>query len=208
MEEVVLVSPRMALMKSGMAAQEWERVLTAQAKSDPSGAITMVRFRASRNEGRPWVKPGVLDALLKRGRAKAAAARLPEKQALLATLKADIVIQGVVVGDQEHLIGKIMEKINIQSGLRLTRRTSTTRMQGNEWEPNLGADGVWRGRISCQAADKKDIEKLFDKVHGHGIELDGICLVLEVESHFVERKAIKPDIGMGMGPEQANEARV
>eukprot|EP00972_Heterocapsa_arctica_P060811 8970575-Heterocapsa_arctica.AAC.1 len=82
-------------------AQDWERVITAQARSTPEDAVEQVKFRAGRNGGRPWVKPGVLDTTFKAARARAAVSRLPPQQAELASLQVSINVQGIQTGSQE-----------------------------------------------------------------------------------------------------------
>ena len=61
-DEVVLVSPKLAAIMTSKPAATWAKRLTSIATEDPAAAIDKIRFRQSRQGGRPWAKPQILRA--------------------------------------------------------------------------------------------------------------------------------------------------
>ena len=48
------------------------------------------------------------------------------------------------------------------------------------------ASGNWLGKIQIHATEEAEISMLFQKIQGAGIEIDGMCAVVEVQSDFVK----------------------
>ena len=67
MDEVVLVSPRLALATTSKPVQEWATHMTEQFQQDPLAAISKVRQRVSKG-GRPFAKPYLLDPQMQASR--------------------------------------------------------------------------------------------------------------------------------------------
>lgn len=195
-DEVVLVSRRLAIILSGSTAREWEEAITDQATRDPLEAVEKIRFRGSRNGGRPWVKPAIIESRARGDRARAAATKLPPKVAEAARLRFTMGLQDVSTCSPDALIAVLIQQAERATGIELKTHVGTGPLQPREWEPIADHAGKWLGKIDIQALTEDDFRVFHEGLHGLGVEVDGLCLILEVESLHLK---VPDDIDMGLG---------
>ena len=198
-DEVVLVSRRLAIILSGSTAREWEEAITTQALRDPLDSVEKIRFRGSRNGGRPWVKPAILEPRARGDRAKATVARLPPKMAEVARLRFTMGFQDVSTCSANSLTEVLIQKATQMTGIELKAHEGSGPLQPREWEPIKDHSGKWLGKVVIQARSEGDFRVFSERLQGLGVEVDGVCLVLEVESLHMTHVGAQDDVNMGTG---------
>ena len=59
-----------------------------------------------------------------------------------------------------------------------------------EWRPFRDSMGQWSGQIDFVCTTTKEIETIYTKLHGSGIELHGTCSIIEVENRSMDLGAL------------------
>ena len=172
--------------------------MNGQHERDPLEAIELIKFRDSRNGGRPWVKPSFLASHTQQARANASLTRLPATVAATAVLKYSVAVQGVTVGSSEALVKVMMQQVLRVTGLPLVEHTGSAELKKHEWEAIKDFGGKWTGRINIQAGSQDEIATVFSVIHGSGLEADGVCYPVEVTSPFAHLGA--PPLGPPVAP--------
>ena len=184
-EEMVLVSPRMALMTTPRQADDWCQLMTEQFRSDPLSAITRIRFRDSRG-GRPWARPVALPGQIKATRARARPQTASAKEQAKQQLRTTVTISSMATGRKEELQACIMDHISAVIQKSFQRSTSDSPLRSYEWKPILDELGEWRGAIEFECVWQEEVNMIYSKMQGSGIELQGTCCILEFENLFMQ----------------------
>ena len=53
-----------------------------------------------------------------------------------------------------------------------------TALKDYEWRPYRDHFGDWKGTIEFVCGTPEELQKIFDKLHGNGIEANGMCAVV------------------------------
>ena len=185
-DEVVLASPRLAIVITSKSADIWATHLTDQYNQDPLGAITKVRYRQSQG-GRPFAKPGLLDSSMNVARARATASSTNQRSAI-----AVIEIQGMVVIQELVTIQGLMDRVAEMLATNLTHNDGAITLNPNEWKALRDHHGRWDGRIQLEMGSQDRLNDAFSKLHGAGVEVNGMCHTMEVENPHgcLERQAL------------------
>ena len=177
-------------MLTNDTARTWEALVTQQMGQNPMGAIEKVKFRDSRNGGRPWVKPAMLEGSVKAAKAKVTAGRLPKKELERRKKQGMISLQGLACGQNNTTSSDIMTKVGQIMGLTLIKITSAADPKQYEWKEISNAAGEWVGQITVQMREEGEVVKLYQKLHGYGVEINGTSYLVEVENHLLDLSAI------------------
>ena len=120
-DQIVLVSPRLALVCTQVTQQEWTHALTTMQHADPEVAATLITWRRSHHDGAPWAAPDMLrtrqTGMQRRSRANQRRTPLREYQLDLTT----ILIRRPHGPDPEQLIATIIEQVRVGLGTHITR---------------------------------------------------------------------------------------
>ena len=177
LDEVLMVSPRLAVLHTAASKEAWEGLMTSQLTSQPDKAITIIRWRRSQHGGRPWAKPLMCDAQV-RGittttRERAAGRGSEELCQLRLTLA------GPLGSDPNGLCNKLMEEV--------AKKTAQWRRVPNE--ENLGpltyvttvdAEDKWLGSIVLRCESGQMAAALTTCFDGAAIQVNGARSVLRV----------------------------
>ncbi len=66
-------------------------------------------------------------------------------------------------------------------------------MEAMYWQPATDFQGNWSGKLWIQADHESTTEKIFNKVHGLGVEVNGSCYVLEAANLMQTQDASKTE---------------
>ena len=179
---MVMVSRRLALMTTGKNLKEWIGLANLQAERDPLACIERVRYRSGWNGGKDWMKPTNLEAMLKGMKAVAATKNLPDEVARRRKLKLEINVQGIVCGDPNALAQMIMLKIQEKTGCTLVQQLGQGEMGDMQWQAGTDFLRFWNGRVWIQAATEQIGDLIFKNIHGTGLEVNGRCYAIEVNT--------------------------
>ncbi len=129
--------------------QEWEQLATELAVTDPAFSIVDVRWRRSRNSGRPWVRPHVLQQDHRAAVAKAQARNTgtgAEDPATEATVL--IAFTGPSLGGNPlALMQAAIVKAEGILQVPLAQATAQRTLLAHEWAPVTSAMLAWIGQI-------------------------------------------------------------
>ena len=149
MEEALFLSARQVLMLPEGTAEEWTQKATELAIADPAFCVTEIRWRKSRNSGRPWIRPQVLAQDL---RAKIANAQGPAAPDAEATVL--LAFSGPSLGgNPQGLLAAAVAKADEALLSKLEQAAPNRALQDHQWAPVLDAMNAWTGhlRIRCKS---------------------------------------------------------
>jgi hypothetical protein len=98
-EEVVFVSPRLALLHTAQEKSHWENALTELFEKDAIQSVERIRWRPSRHGGRTWVQPIALENQIRAAKTKAAGRRHCHASRPDPSLSSLIVLRGSLGAD-------------------------------------------------------------------------------------------------------------
>ena len=101
-----------------------------------------------------------------------------------------ISLQGLACGQNNTTSSDIMTKVGQIMGLTLIKITSAADPEQYEWKEISNAAGDWVGKITVQMREEGEVVKLYQKLHGYGVEINGTSYLVEVENHLLDLSAI------------------
>ena len=101
-------------------------------------------------------------------------------------IRGRLVLQGVSGGHSDVFINSLMVKISGTLGINFTRATTSMPQRPHEWIESRDYQGRWNGCVDFVCQSAPELALIFSRVHGTGVEVDGIAQTLEVESLQVD----------------------
>ena len=191
LDEVVLVSPRLALLTTPHDSRYWGGTLTRQLRSDPTSAIKGIRYRPSKG-GRPWAKPAALPIQIQNARAQAALRNAHTTATMEHQHRCAISITEIPTGMPDDLLQVIVQHVSDILGLPLQRNDDLNAMRVYDWQPLQDPLGRWRGGLVVQCSNQQETRTLHDRLQGNCIERNGTPCILEVNNPHA-RPHLTPD---------------
>jgi hypothetical protein len=188
-DEVVLVSPRLAIMITAKSADTWSQRLTDQFKADPLVAIEKIRSRVSRNGGRPWAKPCLLQNHMRAAKSRMATSKSAGASAARVELRSCIAVQGLTMSRANSMITSLMQRVSEVLGLPLRHCADVAAMRPHDWAVARNPKGDWAGRILIESETPREVQDLFNRIHGSSIEVNGMSYALEVDNAYANLDA-------------------
>ena len=87
---------------------------------------------------------------------------------------------------REEIAKKIVEALMGATYITFTPRLTPGDLQEGEWRLIQSTDGNWIGKLIFEAKDQVDIRKVFAKIYGSAVEIDGMSHTIEVSSDFLK----------------------
>ena len=165
----------------------WGQLLTDLALADPAAAITEVRWRRSRNSGRPWVRPQMLpqdlQAAVQRGQARQSGR--PERLSDVAA-SALISFLGASLGaDPESLCNALVTKMESVLQVSLTRSAPRTAIEPLQWAREEHATGEWSDRVRVRLRSSDEVQRLHALLHGTPVWIGAAWCTLAITNAFL-----------------------
>ena len=139
----------------------------------------------SYNGGRPFAKIQILDQEAREKKAQDKTGKMNAKEQEYRKLQVSLSIQGLAAAGRAELASEIMQVVAAKSGVNFIKSEEGVLKTG-EWKMMKDFREEWIGKIEIQSDSIESVQKLFQTIHGGGIEVDGVCLVVEIESNFVK----------------------
>ena len=185
LEEALFISPRQLLMLPGGTQQEWEQLATELAISDPAHSIVDVRWRRSRNSGRPWIRPNVLQqdhrAAVARAQARHTGTGAEDPVAEATVL---IAFTGPSLGGNPlALMQAAIIKAEGILKFPLTQAAAQRTLVAHEWAPVTSAMLAWIGQIRVHCGSPDAAAELHSRLNGAPVWLGASWSVLTVSNN-------------------------
>ena len=132
-----------------------------------------------------------VDKEIKDKKAQAQAGKMNTKEKEYRKLQVSLNVQGLAAAGRAGLAKEIMGVVATKTGVAYNNEEDKVLKTGG-WKMVKDAKDQWIGKIEIQAESAGDIQKIFQTIHGGGIEIDGVCLVVEVEPNFVKNERLSP----------------
>ena len=184
-ENIVLVSSRLALVTTPERSEHWCALLTRQLETDPLGAITKLRFRPSRHGGRAFAKPETLPSNIRQMKAKAASRPPAAADGTAHELQSTVRISEIPTGTPDDLLLYTIQQLGAAITVPFNQKTQQGPLNAYECRPTRDALGKWTGAIDFKCASQQELGRLYSKLQGSAIELNGTCCVLDITNSFL-----------------------
>ena len=111
--EVVLSSPRLAVLRTSASTQMWIDKITEQTRRDPEKAVTRVRFKPSQHGGRTFARPALLESTVRSAKAAAKSSRREgTATGIDSEFNSIVVIRGPYGGHPLNMVHMLMQRIS------------------------------------------------------------------------------------------------
>ena len=182
-QEALIVSKRKAIVSTLAPKHVWEEVITGQASDNPTGAITCLRFRkALQLPSSIWLKPLLTHDSIQKAKQQAELSARPANVQDRMRLQAQLRVEGLPHVAHAQTCEELMQKVNEATGLDLTKSTSTGTPGPKEWVVAYKKDGEFSQKIDIQLGSPEELQSLIMHVHGSGVRVNNVNLVVEVSS--------------------------
>ena len=151
--------------------------------------IEKICVRVSRNGGRAWAKPALLDKQVRENRERAIGQKMPRDTSDLTELRSVITIQGLATARSADITELIMQQVCNVVGITMRRGEAKSDLSTHEWAAVRNLKEEWSGRIRIVSATQEEVLTIFNKIHGSAIEVNGMSYVLEVDNAYASLDA-------------------
>jgi len=177
-EDIVALSPKWALLRTGVRADQWTDVLSNVMRNNPYDCILRVQWRQSYQGGRPWATPAATSQQIQAVRVQAKSKLSGGKGK---NLVSTISIEGNLGPNPTALIRHMMNSIQGSLGFILREVSENQDMDAGDWvmclDPcNQLPSGRIRARLSCTLAAKE----LENAAHNRVVNIGGDALAVKV----------------------------
>ena len=97
-------------------------------------------------------------------------------------LQAQLRVEGLPHVAHAQTCEELMQKVNEATGLDLAKSTSTGTPGPKEWVVAYKKDGEFSQKIDIQLGSPEELQSLVMHVHGSGVRVNNVNLVVEVSS--------------------------
>jgi hypothetical protein len=179
MRECVTVSPNKAIFTPKATAGDFSRALT-----DPEWMRTAtLRYRKSGPlKGQVFARPIALACQVQAMKNNSFISRLPSNVAALRRQQVHLEILDIGAGNHDTLPAAVMGRVAAVSDVNFREiQDQEVDLEPAQWRPIL-RDGSWSGRILIQLASHEDTLRMYEKIHGTGICIDGVVRTIDISS--------------------------
>ena len=176
-EEVVLISRRLASIRTGLEPADMTRVLDTIMDGDPEVMVKKIRWRASRQGGRPWATPSVTTRQMAALERSVKGRHLPEA----ARNTAEVTIPGSLGHNPRQVIDTLMAVVASRTGLALTEGGQNQGARPGTWQRLQDSDpSAAPGRLRLHLQSYREVELLAEQLHGKAIQIGVDLLAVDV----------------------------
>ena len=164
----LFLSPTTLLFQPAGDLQSWQRLVSELAEQDAARCVTMVRWRRSRNAGRPWVRPQMLQEDLRNRTAAAksmATGRGGSDTAAARTVLLSL-SGGTLGSDPAAVRTATLRKIEEHLGRQLVLAAGGTALKEGLWSATSPSGPDWDGRMRIHLSTEDEVRKLHSDLHG------------------------------------------
>jgi len=173
-DEVVLASPRLAVVRTLSTQAEWTARLTAIAAGDADEAIEALRTRPSAG-GRPWAKPACRLATLPQWLAAGAGA-VPGAAVVL------LRVRGPFGPHPCEALGALMRRAAERVSMAWTELPADGPIAQSEWHQRFDHRGVVSGRIAFGLGSDEEMRMVESALSDAVVNFTGVPTLLTVEA--------------------------
>ena len=182
-EDILPVSPRVALIHTGVLANIWEGVLTDMMRNNPTCCILKLRWRQSYHGGRPWAQPAATTAQMQAVKTQVNIRLQGRTPGAGRDLESLITFPGNLGPEPEALVGEVMKSIASRLGAVLFERPVGENLEPGHWcmlkHPG-SQDPTGRARI--RLSNRADAEKLEKAINAQPVYVGGETLAIQVSN--------------------------
>ena len=177
-EELLLLAPNKALVRTESTKQIWQTRLTDMAGREPGAAIQRLRWRQTHpiQKGRGWVKPTLLDRDIRSAQLRSRARRSDLQSTVVVTL------HGSLGHRPGELLQAKMAAIADQKRTQLYQAARDRAIQPLQWAEVREAKERWTGSVRVHLGNEQLAMAFALKVRTFAVEVAGAVTPLDVHS--------------------------
>ena len=185
-EDIVALSPKWALMRTQVRAEQWGEVLTNIMKANPYESILRITWRQSLHGGRPWASPAATMQQIQSVRVQARQKMSGRTANGGALSESSINIQGDLGPNPGAVLRGLLKSIQDKSQMSLKEVPEGTELNDGDWALCLDpCTGTPSGRIRVQLANSQQVQCLQHVADKQVVYVGGEALLVEVTNFQV-----------------------
>ena len=178
--QAVYLSASKALIRTDASEDTWRPLLDKLLAEDPESAITRLRWKPSRNGGRPWLVPGATAT-------KLAASRRRKGRTDDGTCQShhftEVRVNGEVGREDGEVMRKIIGHLTSHSPLQCTETPPDRAPRPGEWIHLASRDsGAAPGRVRLHLQSQEEVQKVYEALHGQILQVGTDQLAITVHN--------------------------
>ena len=197
-EDILPISPKVALIHTGVLSSTWDNILTDTMKNNPSQCILRIKWRRSYHGGRPWAQPAVTSAQMQAVKTHANIKRQGRALGSGKDLESTISIPKSLGPAPVALVEELMKNIGIEFGAVLNQKQEDATLEPGDW-CMLKHPGTQdpTGRMRIRLSNSDDVKKLEDMFHAQPVEVGGEFCALQVSNSAFMKLPLQQGNDMG-----------
>ena len=204
--DLVLLSPRQALIRTEVAAGTWHTRLSDLMRDTPQSCILKIKYRPNQNGGRPWAQPAATARQVQAVRAQAAVHRQGRAPGSEATdMDTELSLNGTLGPDPGNLLRTMMAAVSRQLNGQLQEQADDQELRPGGWVmlKKPGTDEL-SGRIKVRLGSISDVRMVEETLHNYPIAVGAECVSIQVHNPFLQKL---PQCSSGNGLEAPSVTR-
>ena len=182
-DDILPISPKLALIRTGVPAATWQGILTRLMKENPGECVLRIKWRPSYHGGRPWATPEATTEQLRAVRAQAAIKLQGRSPGIGRDLESTLTLQGNLGPEPVDVLVSLMQAVSAKMGANLARREEGEVLEAGDWcvlyHPGT-IDPNGRVRVRLQNAD--DAKLLQEAIHAQPVVVGGENVAVQVSN--------------------------
>ena len=185
-EDIVALSPKWALIRTGVRTERWSEVLSNIMRTNPYECILRIQWRQSYHGGRPWAMPAATSQQIQAVRVQAKAVLSNQGGRAQQMRESTLVVEGNLGPHPSSLVRHMMTNIQSRVGTLLREVSTDQDLLAGDWTMCLEpATQEPTGRVRIKLPNTLAAKELENAAHNQVVTVGGEALAVKVNNFHI-----------------------
>ena len=201
LDQVVLVSPKLALINTTHTAEEWTKVITVMHNADPLTAVTLLTWRRPHHRPQIFAAPDMLQTRATALRRNARCSLRPSQHNEYNRRLVTVTVRGPLGPDPDLLLTTFVELLQTSLGITISRGTGEFDVEPAQFWEKRDALGGWKGVMFLYLATLDETAAVHHTFEGASLQVGGTFATVSVRNPMLDANPslLLPLPGNGQG---------
>jgi hypothetical protein len=182
-KDLVPLSPKWALIKTMIRAEQWQEELSRLMSADPYLCVLRIMWRQSLQGGKVWASPAATLQQLQAVRFQARQKLCGSASGATALKESTVLVRGNLGPDPAAVLRGLMDTVRSKSSLDLQEVPDGHSLTDNQWSICIDADtNIPSGRIRIQLSSSQRVSRLQVIADQQVVSIGGTMLPVSISS--------------------------
>jgi len=182
LDQMVMVSPRLALIHTQQSAADWVKVLTARHHLDASSTAIIITWRKPHQQPAIFAAPEMLQTRSVATRREDTHRARPSRMSRYRQAQVFTHVQGPLGPDPDQLLSAMLEHIQLALGRTTEMGTSEDALEPGQCWIFRDGTGLWKGSFVHQLPDIADAIAVHQLMQGSTLQVGATFAMISVRN--------------------------